>query len=800
MNTSLRYCILILFLLKMQNGLAQVAHPFTLFLHTDKNVYTNNEQIWFSGFLKGDSTLKVDQHTTLFLTIKDEYHRVVLQERYLMVDGLSFGCLQLTDSIPPGNYHVIAHTNVVNREMQPAAYFQTPIKIKYIKGQGMAVDFKILADSPPAQKFNVQITAKEKNGMPVKGAKVSYVCNENEINTGLTDKMGGKLISIDKNSISGRSILITVKSAASIQYLRIPFQQAPKPGINLKFYPEGGNICVDLLNTVGWVAMSGDGRPLKIKGILLEDNSPIDTVETESYGIGKFTFVKKPRSTYKVKLLKNRFQAVDTLYNLPEASTDAVALRILHAVANDTLNLSVTSRYEKRITLLVHYYNSVFGKVKLVLQPLAMKNIKVALLNVPKGVNTITILDSLNKPLAERNFFSAYNSTIKPEVTLPKTAYNKKEKVNVKMNLKDNKGNPVQGIVSIACVQGNRISENIKTDIETYTYLTSALGGLPFRAFDRPYDNKGYLENLLLISRLIHNRQKISVDSIDAAGNLRSVEFQGYVTRFNKKLNKSVKLTILRDSVVDIIQTKQDGSFYLTAQNMITAYGKKISVLINENNKEGYNVTLKSPEFNIKGLEVDDFQNLDFKNDENTDNTYQDGLSVFENINQLSEVIIKGKKDNAVFESFSSSYQGNPCGDYIAICNGLNCPLPGHNYLKKAPIKGRMYIRHVIINDIITSNVPVLYSGCVDQPKSNVFTFDGVNTTKEFYGILEYSAQSTGMDYISTIYWNPGLIIAQDGSASFSFITSDIPGEFKIVVDGIGTNELIHIEKEFTVN
>jgi hypothetical protein len=144
------------------------------------------------------TALKVDQHTTLFLTIKDEYHRVVLQERYLMADGLSFGCLQLTDSIPPGNYHVIAHTNVVNREMQPAAYFQTPMKIKYIKGQGMAVDFKILTDAPPAQKFNVQITAKEKNGTPIKGAKVSYICNESEINMGLTDKMGSNLSLLTK--------------------------------------------------------------------------------------------------------------------------------------------------------------------------------------------------------------------------------------------------------------------------------------------------------------------------------------------------------------------------------------------------------------------------------------------------------------------------------------------------------------------------------------------------------------------------------------------------------------------------
>jgi hypothetical protein len=798
MNTYIRYCILMLFLLKMQTGWAQTVHPFTLFLHTDKNVYTNNEQIWFSGFLKGDTALKVDQHRILFVVIKDEYHRVVVQGSYLMAEGISFGSLQLTDSVPPGNYHLIAYTNVVNRDMQPVAYFQTPVKIKYVKSQGMTVDFKILDGAAPARKYNIQITAKEKNGTPIKGAKVSYICNESEINMGLTDKMGSKLIVIDKGSISAGNILVTVRSAANVQYLRIPFQRAAKAGISVKFYPEGGYICADLLNTVGWVAASGDGRPLKVKAVLLEDNAPIDTIGTENYGIGKFSFVKRNRSVYQLRVLKNKFQAVDTLYNFPEPGQDAVTLRIPHAVANDTLSLSITSRYEKQVTLLVHRYDNVSGKIKLVLQPLATKNVKVPLFDLPKGINTITILDSMDKPLAERRFFSAYDSNIKPELILPKPTYQKKEKVTVTLNLKDDKGNRVRGMVSVACVQGNRISESIKTDIETYTYLTSVLGSLPSVAFDRPYDDKAYLEQILLVKNPPHNPQKNRVNPADSAGGLRSNEFQGLVTRFNKKLSKNVKLTLLRDSAIDLIETRHDGSFSLSAENMITGYGKKISLLVNENNKEGYHISLTAPVFNLKGLEIDDFRTLDQKNDMVTDVTDKDELSLFENVNQLSEVTIKGKKDNAVFESFSSSYQGNACGDYVAICNGLNCPLPGHNYQKKAPIKGMEYIRHIITNNIITSNVAVIYSGCVDQPKSNVFTFDGVYTTKEFYGV-EAGASPRGTDYLSTVYWNPGLLTDQDGSASFSFFTGDIPGEFKIIADGIATNGLVHIEKEITV-
>jgi len=96
------------------------------------------------------------------------------------------------------------------------------------------------------------------------------------------------------------------------------------------------------------------------------------------------------------------------------------------------------------------------------------------------------------------------------------------------------------------------------------------------------------------------------------------------------------------------------------------------------------------------------------------------------------------------------------------------------------------------------TDVPVIYSGCVDQLKSNVFTFDGVYTTKEFYGV-EAGTSPTRTDYLSTVYWNPGLLTDQDGSASFSFFTGNIPGEFKIVAEGIGTNGLVHIEKQITV-
>ena len=69
------------------------AHPSAcLFVHSDKTVYTNNEEIWFSAYLLKTSSLALEDHNVLSVAVIAEGDRkVYLQEKFAIEQGVEFG-------------------------------------------------------------------------------------------------------------------------------------------------------------------------------------------------------------------------------------------------------------------------------------------------------------------------------------------------------------------------------------------------------------------------------------------------------------------------------------------------------------------------------------------------------------------------------------------------------------------------------------------------------------------------------------------------------------------------------------
>ncbi|RZL53055.1 MAG: hypothetical protein EOO93_21415, partial [Pedobacter sp.] len=69
----------------------------TLFIHFDKNVYTNNDQVWFTGYLLKTIT-DISNYNTLYLSlVNNADSAVVLQQKFLIDDGFVLGSLTLPD-------------------------------------------------------------------------------------------------------------------------------------------------------------------------------------------------------------------------------------------------------------------------------------------------------------------------------------------------------------------------------------------------------------------------------------------------------------------------------------------------------------------------------------------------------------------------------------------------------------------------------------------------------------------------------------------------------------------------------
>lgn len=95
-----------------------------LFMHVDKSVYIPNENIWFSAYLM-NSAFPRQRHHTLYVSLTDpESKKVVASNKFVFDEGLGAGTIFLPDSLPPGNYQLIAFTNT---------YLQEPLQTPFVQ-------------------------------------------------------------------------------------------------------------------------------------------------------------------------------------------------------------------------------------------------------------------------------------------------------------------------------------------------------------------------------------------------------------------------------------------------------------------------------------------------------------------------------------------------------------------------------------------------------------------------------------------------------------------------------------------
>jgi hypothetical protein len=75
--------------------------------------------------------------------------------------------------------------------------------------------------------------------------------------------------------------------------------------VELKFYPEGGDLVADLSNRVYFAAKNPLGKPVHVEGTIVDDaGSQLASFETKHKGMGSFTFTPAGQKTYRVRVTK----------------------------------------------------------------------------------------------------------------------------------------------------------------------------------------------------------------------------------------------------------------------------------------------------------------------------------------------------------------------------------------------------------------------------------------------------------------------------------------------------------------
>lgn len=768
---------------KMQ--LNRVSNPSTnLFVHFDKNIYSNNETVYFTGYIIKPGIFKLSEHKIMAVAlVRDLDTAVIKLDKLIMQDGISFGNMVIPDSIATGNYHFLVYTDRLIDE-KPELVFNQAITLK--------------TNIEPAFKANISLTEKAtannqnhkvlialttaENRFLAKPATINYRYG-NVNKTVKTDASSQLLLSLpNQPNATDPNLYVKLKYLTDSSFVSLAIPQ-PKAKANVKFYPEGGNLVIGLSTNVAWEVTDQQKQPIALKAFLYKEDQVIDTIETSSYGIGKFKFLAEKDAKYTVKLVHDNL--ADSIYHLPKALANGLVVNMEKSVIADSVQFTMKSNVGQKFNIRLHNFEESF-----MLFPFDMeyktRAVKIALTDVPKGLVSLTISDTLNRPLAERLFFAHYDETQKINLAVEKPLYGQREKVNLNLQLPDSSQS---ALVSVAVVQDNRIDLKKSNDIISYTYLKNELDKIPANLNGIAIKDKDYMEQLLLVKgwrrytwqdlpskEIEHKKDSLAINSI--------------VTRNNKPWKTEVKIGAFGDEKIRLGSTDLSGIFNLYHPDFIAEYGKKMFLFVNENNKDAFRIKIEDQFVSKTSLLAKTETLVQAIIPSNLVNNSQMVLKGNEKAIRLKEVVISNKNNNS-FNYAQGSPGTNACGDYVCVYNILNCRNHTHGSPGNTqPVAGRTYM---------SDGRQIIYHECkVSAEIEGTFVkFDGIRHPKEFY-LNDYKDPQEPA-FFSTLYWNYGTVLKGKEKTELSFYTSDITGKFKVIMQGVSNKDVIYAEQSFEV-
>ena len=174
--------------------------------------------------------------------------------------------------------------------------------------------------------------------------------------------------------------------------------------LDLKFYPEGGNLVSGFNNRIAFKAIDGNGIGVDLKGeIIDETGEKIKQFNTSKFGMGLFHLVPQKGKNYKASILHGNKKLS---FNLPQPLNKWVIMRVIEYP--DHFRVNIESSFEEGMNnyKLVAKQNSGASYTSEINGNKFKCITKILKKNLQKGIIKFTLFDPNNKPLAERLVFN----------------------------------------------------------------------------------------------------------------------------------------------------------------------------------------------------------------------------------------------------------------------------------------------------------------------------------------------------------------------------------------------------------
>ena len=415
-----------------------------VYLSFDKPFYTTGETMYFKAFLANSTTHVPDSAQTVLYVdvIEIATKRTIVQQKLKMQNGQASSSF-LTEGVA-GTVFVHAYTRWMSN-LAADYHFNKSIQIFAPKDANALMIAPKMNDKTPKKKI---------------GAKPDVAENNN-------DALHNAGQQKDDNNAASKANLKKVKS--------------------LQFFPESGNILVKFANRVAFKATNELGKGIAVHGIIKNEKG--DSVQEFSdtfLGMGRFNLVVEKVEKFTAEVQND--DGTTTAFPLPDVQLKGAVMVIEQKQDTADVSLIFYVNYDSLsmpngFNLLVHqrgkicFYNPIIVKNKANLRIFRLKVPRTAF--IEEGIATFTLFDDKNNPLAERLLFIRNpKRELNINLTTEKSVFDKRERVTVKIDAKNNDGQPVAAALSFTVTNNDKIgTPQYAEDFRAYMLLRSDLRG-----------------------------------------------------------------------------------------------------------------------------------------------------------------------------------------------------------------------------------------------------------------------------------------------------------------------------------
>jgi hypothetical protein len=750
-----------------------------LFVHTDKSFYITGEILWFKLYdVDAFFHLPLSINSVAYVELLDKNNQRMVQAKVALKEGDGNGSIYLPGNLNSGNYKFRAYTNWM-KNFSSDYFFEKNISI-----------------------YNPRTPLSFDSGSSKVLPNIDFFPEGGNLVNGIRSKCAYKVSDQYGNGVDYNGILLNDHGDTILTFSPLKFGMG-----NFSFTP-----------------VTGDSYNAVI------------------------------RFSNGVKMVKDLPRAYDHGFTMHLEQAAGGQLKVTVRRSADT-----SAKYPNSVYLFIHTRQSIkwIGS-KIIQNSEAIFLVDTSILG--DGISQLTVFNNDQAPVCERLYFKYPKTTLQLLINVDRSYYECRKKIGVTIFSGDRDGNPIISDLSLAVFRIDSLQNADQINIENYLLLTADLSGR-VESPDYYFRNMGIqtteaMDNLMLTQGwrrfkwedVLQNKKPAFEFTPELNGHLISgritrsasglpgididcyLSVPGYYTKFRNAIsdnrgNIKFQMKNFYGSKEIIVQTNSavDSGYLLDIASPFSDQFSAISVppfsipeknfnnlIYSSINSEAQDLFIadKLQQFNTAGSDTAAFYG-------DPDERYLlDNYTRFTTMEEILREYVKAvnisKKEgryelSVIDESTKLKFDGNP----LVLLDGvpvfdIDKFIKDYDPLKinKLEVLRRQYfLGYKSFDGIINFTT---YSGDLAgfemDPNTVVLDYEGLEMQRKFYAPrYENERQVNGHlpDFRNLIYWAPELKTNAKGKVELDFYSSDIPGTYVIMLQGLSKNGLPGSEEIF---